>query len=472
MAQQFLTNIDLNQNSLFNAAIGAPVSQPASPVTGEVYYDSTANTILFWNGTAWIDIAGDISEVATPSGSGLSGGTTSGTATLSLTNTGVTANTYGSGTEIPVITIDAQGRITLASTANVATDLTIDADGPTTADVSLLTDDLQILGDTGITTSVSKTGTDVQVLIDLDDTSVSVGSYGTAAAVSTFTVDQQGRLTAAGQTTIDISSAQINDLSTTLVSSVTGTANEIEVTGTGSGPYTGDITVGLPNDVTIGNNLTVTNDLTVTGDLIVNGNTTTVNTATLSVEDPLIILGNGNDSTDSVDIGFYGLYDTSGSQDLYAGLFRDADAGGKFKLFVDLQTAPTTTVDTAGAGYTIGTLVANIEGGTVSGLTTDLAIADGGTSSSTSDAARVALAADTGGATLLADARLARIASSTLTAGATTYTVTHNFDDEIIVQVYNSTGDTVITDVTRGSGTVTIGFAATTTADYTVVITG
>ena len=37
-----------------------------------------------------------------------------------LDDTGVTADTYGSGTVIPVITVDAQGRITTATTANVA----------------------------------------------------------------------------------------------------------------------------------------------------------------------------------------------------------------------------------------------------------------------------------------------------------------------------------------------------------------
>ena len=113
----------------------------------------------------------------------------------------------------------------------------------------------------------------------------------------------------------------------------------------------------------------VNNHLTVGGDLTVNGDTVTVNTATLSVEDPLIILAKANNSSDSVDIGFYGLYDTSGSQDLYAGLFRDANDSGKWKLFKDLQSAPTTTVDTSGTGYTVGTLVANIEGNVTGDVT-------------------------------------------------------------------------------------------------------
>ena len=72
-------------------------------------------------------------------------------------------------------------------------------------------------------------------------------------------------------------------------------------------------------------------NLTVTGNLIVQGTTTTVDTDTLSVKDPLIIVGSDNTSSDAVDLGFYGVYDTSGSLDLYAGLFRDASDSGKLK---------------------------------------------------------------------------------------------------------------------------------------------
>jgi len=164
---------------------------------------------------------------------------------------------------------------------------------------------------------------------------------------------------------------------------------------------TSDFEMTAAGVVSLASTLNVGGALVVTGDFTVNGDTTTVNTATLSVEDPLIILASGNGGADTVDIGFYGLYDTSGSQDLYAGLFRDANDSGKFKLFKDLQAAPGTTVNTSGTGYAVGTLVANIEGGSVTGIT-DIVVADGGTGASTFTDGGVLLGSGTGAITAMA----------------------------------------------------------------------
>lgn len=146
-----------------------------------------------------------------------------------------------------------------------------------------------------------------------------------------------------------------------------GTTNEIETTVSDN-----KITIGLPNNVTISGNLTVS------------GTTTTVSSTTINVADSLLSLATGNNSSDAVDIGFYGLYDDSGSQDEYTGLFRDA-GDQKWKLFKNLQSEPTTTVSTGGTGYAVATLVAHLEdsnvaitGGSITGIT-DLAVADGGT---------------------------------------------------------------------------------------------
>ena len=234
-----------------------------------------------------------------------------------------------------------------------------------------------IAGGTGITTAMSGN----TLTATLDNTAVSAGSYGSASTIPVITVDAQGRVT--GVSTASTSSSLTigadsgsDDVVTvgTDTLNFTGTANEIETTVSNN-----TITIGLPDDVTIGGNATVSGNLTVSG------TTTTVDSTTLSVADPLISLATGNNTSDVVDIGLYGLMDTSGSQDLYGGFFRDANDSGKWKIFQSLQEAPTTTVNTSGTGYAAGTLVANIEsssatitGGTITGIT-DLVVADGGT---------------------------------------------------------------------------------------------
>ena len=103
----------------------------------------------------------------------------------------------------------------------------------------------------------------------------------------------------------------------------------------------------------------------------VGNNTLTVGASNTTVN----IAGNltvGGDATT-----FNGLYDTSGSLDLYSGIFRDANDSGKWKLFKDLQAAPTTTVNTSGTGYAVGTLVANLEGDVTGDVTGSAGTATG-----------------------------------------------------------------------------------------------
>jgi len=108
-------------------------------------------------------------------------------------------------------------------------------------------------------------------------------------------------------------------------------------------------------------------DLTVSN-LTVNGTTTTINSTTMTIDDPLIACGDGN-GADSVDLGLYATYTSSGAK--HTGLFRDA-TDGKWKLFTALEEAPTTTVNTAGTGYAVATLVAALEGNVNGNLTGDV----------------------------------------------------------------------------------------------------
>ena len=106
-------------------------------------------------------------------------------------------------------------------------------------------------------------------------------------------------------------------------------------------------------------NISTGASVTIAGDLTVNGTTTTINTQTLSVEDPLIELAKDN-AANSIDIGFYGKYNDGSTK--YLGLFSDASDSNKFKLFKGLGTAPTTTVNTSAGGYEAADLlVAGLE---------------------------------------------------------------------------------------------------------------
>jgi hypothetical protein len=150
------------------------------------------------------------------------------------------------------------------------------------------------------------------------------------------------------------------------VTSITGTADQITASAS-----TGGITLSLPNDVTVNNNLTVQ------GNLFIRGTATTLQTATVSINDSLVKFGNANPGN-SLDLGFFGEY-VSGGNVNYSGLYRDHN-DGKFRVFEGSTVNPTgNTISTSDSGYTIASLVANLTGGTVSGLTANIAVVDGGT---------------------------------------------------------------------------------------------
>jgi len=189
----------------------------------------------------------------------------------------------------------------------------------------------------------------------------------------------------------------------------------------------------------------------VTGNLTVNGTTTTVDTATLSVEDPLIALATGN-SGDSLDVGFYGKYVDSGTK--YSGLFRDQSDSDKWKLFAttgNSHEVPTTTVNTT-SGFTLGTLVASAFEGALTGnadtVTTNANLTGDVTSSgnATAIASGVVVDADVNASAAIAVSKTALTAGTNISLSTNTL----NVDDAFLK---NDASDTTTGTITAAGFT-------------------
>ncbi len=406
MARLFVTDINLNKNELQNARIQGLSSAPSAPVAGQLYFDTSNKTMYYYNGLTspngpWMPMGASSEVIQDVIGSSVLGGTAitttyddaAGTTTVKLNDTAVTPGLYGSATAIPTFTVDAQGRLTAAGTVNVATQLDLGADNAHGGyKLDLLTDSVKFVGGEGIDTTYTADETLHTITISGEDASTTnkgIASFET----NDFTVTT-GHVTIKN---VNLGTQTTGDY----VATISGTTNEITVSGTGEGAA---VTIGLPDDVTIANNLNVGGDLNVTG--VIN----TVNSTQVNISDNKVNLNSDmpEENSPSLDAGIV----------VHRGIEADAE-------LLWSETADKWQVGLVGGSY--------------------------------HDIARKYVATIGDGAAL-------------------TYAITHNLGTrEVTVQVYDAaTYDTVETDVVRNSTSqVTIGFtAAPASGAYKVVIVG
>jgi len=289
---------------------------------------------------------------------------------------------FSAGTITAGLTGDVTGDLTGNVTGNVTGDVTGNADTATALETGRT---ISISGDMTYTSPTFDGTGNVTAAGTLATVNSNVGSFGSTTAVPVVTVNAKGLVTAvttaaiATSFDIDADSGTADTVAGGETITFNGTANEIETAVADNA-----ITIGLPNDVTIGNDLTVTNDATVsgnatiTGNLTVNGTTTTLNTTNSVVSDTLIELGNGVSGAPANDSGL--VIERGDSDNAFIGFDESAD---KFIVGTGTFTGASTGNLTISTGTLVANLEGNVSGGTVSSLSAAIAVGDGGTGATT-----------------------------------------------------------------------------------------
>ena len=278
----FSGTLDLGSSAI---ATTKSANNNSTAVATTAYVDSAVSGVSVFSSLTFAGDTGSSQTISSGETFTVSGGTglssvasATDTVTVNLDNTAVTAGSYGSASAIPTFTVDAQGRLTAAGTASISTSFTVDADSGDNLTISG-GDTFVIVGGTGLTSVASATDT---LTLNLDNTAVTGGSYGSASSVGTFTVDAQGRLTAAASTTIEI--ALGTNTSGNYVATITGGTGVTSSAATTGEGTTHSLSIG--QDVATSASVTFAGLTLNSGSMVFEGATANDHETTLAVTDP------------------------------------------------------------------------------------------------------------------------------------------------------------------------------------------
>jgi hypothetical protein len=316
-----------------------------------------------------------------------------------------------------------------------------------------------VSGDANGTVSIDGSA-NANIPLTLGSTGVSAGTYGGATQIPTFVVDSKGRLTSAANVAISTSFGIAGDTGTgTVAGGETLTFVGRDGITTVAVDANNSILVDVDNTVFRTTGGTISGDLAVTGNLVISGNTITQDVETMKVEDSLIQLA-ANNAADAVDIGFFGQYNDGSTK--YTTLFRDASDSGKYKLLTGGTTVPSAANSVDPSTYSTATLVANITGGTVSGLSADIAVADGGTGAGSFTTGGIIMGNGTGALSVLANS------TYTLTGGLAAANTLSSLTVDAYGRVTAATGVAIAIDTAAiTSGTLAYARGGTGSTSYT-----